>query len=1012
MREAIRSVRLSLLLLTACAGPPTTAPFLDRVRALYGDVRPYVPRLSSLSAHRSCAPPQESTTHSTLWCGEQRPSGDPPSRDALSGEIARALGTSPSVDALHAAALIDLLTQGRRPASVRRSIERLTLALALDSTRAEAWSDIAIAHLIRGDIEARPLSRFEALSAIGHALHLAPQSPATTDNAAIVAASLGLTFTAQELWERARATSDPRWDREITVRRRLLSDRLAEGGRLPDAATRRQLVTDTLLVMWARAQEDQQELVQQALAVGHALAAQHGDSTVIHLAEGLAHTRDTASARRAIETLHDAAKSLSNGLVAQALATLDTAEVLSRKAAIPSLSDWVVLERIRALFRLDRFGAIELLTRGRLANAAERRDLFIAARIYWVHALVASRRGLMGPALISYSHALRGFASIGERELSLEMALQRSLVQLRLGQDAEALRTAGEVLEALASSRQWERRHARLLLVADLARDLGLPYAATAIDHESRLVARMDSTPRTLSESFARLALDYWRIGNQVAAQAALDSADRVVATIPDEGDRTRIDADIAMANGAVHTRDHPADAIRAFDRAETLFLHRANAARRLDIPISRAQAHLRMRDTAAALFDLTTALSLVEAQAADSATGARAGVVLAQRAALGELASLALARHDTVGAAEFALRGIGIGRTADERVSIRRRLRHAGVVTVQFVGASSSVLIFAYATDGLRVARIPDSPDVVAAKIEAFTTAIRRADDAVRIRQMGAALYARWFRVLLGDNPPPRLQVLSGGALEQLPIAALSPDGKQYLVERAVIWHSSIADFSASQQEHRPRRPLIVADPAYDTVRASDLRPLHRARAEAAAISAMYPGALRLLGSEATPRRLAARLVDRDMLHFAGHARAISSDPSRSHLVLAPESADDEWGALYASDVAQLRLGALQLVVLSACGPTELERSTLAIADDRGLPQSFLRAGVQRVVSSLWEADDAGTAALMVDFHSALSHGHSPADALAAAQRAAIRSSRSDAAPVRVWSAFRLQAR
>lgn len=155
---------------------------------------------------------------------------------------------------------------------------------------------------------------------------------------------------------------------------------------------------------------------------------------------------------------------------------------------------------------------------------------------------------------------------------------------------------------------------------------------------------------------------------------------------------------------------------------------------------------------------------------------------------------------------------------------------------------------------------------------------------------------------------------------------------------------------------------------------------------------------------------RLLQEMSRHDLVHFAGHARVVASDPSRSHLVLAASGGGFDDNVLYASDVATLPLHAVRLVLLSACGPTDLEERATPGLNERGLPDAFLRAGAGGVISSLWEADDAGTARLMREVHRAIRRGESLEEALRGAQLLMLRSG--GAAAIRVWAAFRFQHR
>lgn len=67
-------------------------------------------------------------------------------------------------------------------------------------------------------------------------------------------------------------------------------------------------------------------------------------------------------------------------------------------------------------------------------------------------------------------------------------------------------------------------------------------------------------------------------------------------------------------------------------------------------------------------------------------------------------------------------------------------------------------------------------------------------------------------------------------------------------------------------------------------------------------------------------------------------------------------------------------------------------------------LARPFLAAGVADVVLTLWDIPDTPTAGVMMAFHGELVQGADAADALASAQRAAIRENRSGPP---WWSAF-----
>jgi CHAT domain-containing protein len=89
--------------------------------------------------------------------------------------------------------------------------------------------------------------------------------------------------------------------------------------------------------------------------------------------------------------------------------------------------------------------------------------------------------------------------------------------------------------------------------------------------------------------------------------------------------------------------------------------------------------------------------------------------------------------------------------------------------------------------------------------------------------------------------------------------------------------------------------------------------------------------------------------------------------------------------GFLRLTDIFNLKLAA-ELVVLSAC-QTGLGQNIQG-EGMVGLTRGFMYAGAKRVVVSLWNVDDEGTAAFMASFYQGmLQKGLTPAAALRAAQ-------------------------
>ncbi len=138
----------------------------------------------------------------------------------------------------------------------------------------------------------------------------------------------------------------------------------------------------------------------------------------------------------------------------------------------------------------------------------------------------------------------------------------------------------------------------------------------------------------------------------------------------------------------------------------------------------------------------------------------------------------------------------------------------------------------------------------------------------------------------------------------------------------------------------------------------------------------------------------------------FATHGFINSSNPQLSGLVLSlvDNKGQARDGFLRLHDIFNLQLNA-DLVVLSACqtGLGEDIRGEGLV----GLTRGFMYAGTRRVITSLWNVDDASTAKLMTSlFQKTLKEQQTPAAALRSAQ---LQLWQTNPEP-RYWAAFTLQ--
>ncbi len=139
------------------------------------------------------------------------------------------------------------------------------------------------------------------------------------------------------------------------------------------------------------------------------------------------------------------------------------------------------------------------------------------------------------------------------------------------------------------------------------------------------------------------------------------------------------------------------------------------------------------------------------------------------------------------------------------------------------------------------------------------------------------------------------------------------------------------------------------------------------------------------LLNEKATEKNFKTLSGQFDIIHFATHSFPHPQNPRLSGIALyqpdvrmMAESRED--GILYAAEIASLTLAA-ELVVLSSC-----ESSVGPVIKGDGpytLARTFLEAGTQQVISSLWKIFDNYSQQMMMEFYTNLLDGKNTSEAL-----------------------------
>lgn len=301
----------------------------------------------------------------------------------------------------------------------------------------------------------------------------------------------------------------------------------------------------------------------------------------------------------------------------------------------------------------------------------------------------------------------------------------------------------------------------------------------------------------------------------------------------------------------------------------------------------------------------------------------------------------------------------------------------------LQFHALADRLAVWVVSHDAVRVVVLPLPRAQLGAQVEELRTAItngRRAAIALADK-LGSELIAP-----LGLNGDERLIVVPHGPLHYLPFQALRTGGA-YLIEKhriAIVPSMSIA---AQLVARRSRAPADVV--AFGNPKIAPKYDLPGADREVAQLVNVFKGtSTSFVGAEATKTRFKEEAPRARVLHVAAHAEADLIDPLHSRILLANENQRQNF--LEANEVLALDLSQVSLVTLSAC---ESALGRIASGDEvLGFPRSFLSAGADAMIASLWPVADDATALLMNTVYEQLRSGADLQSAMRAGQLAVLR--------------------
>ncbi|HEX4953526.1 MAG TPA: CHAT domain-containing protein [Thermoanaerobaculia bacterium] len=647
------------------------------------------------------------------------------------------------------------------------------------------------------------------------------------------------------------------------------------------------------------------------------------------------------------------------------------------------------------------------------------RDELLLAYVDWYRGHLHSEAGRYDQAVAAFSRAATALSRRGFVEPAGFLAVLEAEIHRLLGDPRAAwfpLRTA------LGSSSSWRSpRQLRGLLdeCALSARQLGEPEAALALQDRALAAARDGAGPETVAEALMARSATLAELGRIEAARRDLAEAAGLLARIEDPGIRRQTWANLLAARAGTSPETDPELSLAELSLATEELRGRGILALLPALELARGRLLEARGDSSGAVAALEAAAADLEpAGLALASNFERIRLAQQSREIYDRLIRLALARGPSDEALAQVERAVVLelasrrerGPAARRFLDGARRDLAAGEALVVYRLLPERLLVWVLTAGGTAFAQRPIDRSDLERQVAALMAALAAGAPADEVRGLGRELWGRvWAPAAPLVGGAASVGLVADGVLHRLPFAVLvDPERGEYLLERhAFTKIVAAADPPGALSAERPGpgdRLLVVGDPAFDRLRFPYLRRLPLARREAEAIAREAQDRIELYDADASPAKVLEALASAGTFYFAGHVQGNPQRPELSSLVLAPAAGGGS-SALYATEVEQLSLPDLALVVLAACdsaGGGQQESGPLL-----GFARAFLAAGARVVVASQWDVGAPPTEALLVPFYRSLRQGDAPGRALQAAQLALLERGRSSSPSPAPWAAF-----
>jgi CHAT domain-containing protein len=890
------------------------------------------------------------------------------------------------------------------------------------SPTAQHWSDLAAARYTIALEEHTPEPVVEALIAADAALRLDPKLPEARFNRALVLERLGIQDLGIMAWRRyLEVDGGTEWGVEARTHLQRLT-------------TARPGFRDELTRLYDRIASEP--------AVLHDLAQRFpqevrtwGETEILGRwaeAELQDNTEEAAKHLRVARAFGGIAQARGDGLLADAVVSIDRADPLERKALALAHDEFRRAQKtfmamkpvdagplfVRAAADFDRgHSPVALLARYFLANtvfeqrrteeaAEELANLYASApagyrsaraQIQWELGLCRTAEGRYGEALVTVGEGRDAFTSLGETNYAATMSQILAWIHELIGDMPNAWRMRLVALPAIGvnNTQITQATLSAIAQTAVLRQDWPVALSFLELELEAAQRAQNDTF---VADALLRRALVAAHTGRIEAATADLQQARYAIRRIPDEGMRSQVEGRSWWVEGMLAPT--PAGKINALGQA--IAFHETNV-RRMDLPslfYERALAYRSSGNTAAASRDLEAAMDELEVHRASLPGGeSRWGVFHAAEEIFDEAIDVDLASgsndmafHDSERARARTLLDALKAQPDSSARSIP-----SNTVVIEYAPLLSRLVIFVASSNGLHVITEAILRSRLQTQAEGLQRAVHEQDESA-VREAGRTLYAALIAPAAAAIPPEAtVIVVPDATLSAIPFAALIAPNHRYLIEE----HPIIVAPSASVYEHltgrrskAPKGPtlVVVNSTAEGRERLSD------ASAEAFRIARMYPQSTLLADREATAEAFVRHAKRAELIHFSGHALTSDQLAEETFLVLVDAAGHEQ--RLDVRGIAEMKLEHAPVVVLAACstarGRVSPMEGTMSAA------RAFLAAGASSVVATLWPIDDRAAADFFTRIHVHLQQGETPADALRSTQIESIRAS----LPASMWAA------